>query len=501
MEKNQIIKFSIYFTILFILALALFYQINPFDPSRIDSDNDGVMDDKDIFPNDRFESTDSDKDGCGDNSDKFPNDPAACEDSDDDGYPDEWNEGKTQQDSTSNPPLSLDAFPYDPNEHIDTDGDGVGDNSDVFPNDSSESRDDDNDGVGNNKDKNPEVNLGFTLTLEKFKITKNVDLLPRAQIYIKVFVNGEEITTLNNNGSYWKVWLQNEETIGFTYAYDIPDDTDDDTTHIEIIMYDRDFLFGDDIVDINSDNLDTNLNIIINHQDNSVNKNEQSVGQSATLWFNTILPESVDPTTIYTTKDYAWSFQNELYELSLEIPTHKYYYLTQKDVNRSPQHLGTHMMTIFVTEHDTDIKNLAQKLLNLAEEQNFNDSETVNFILSFVQQNIDYKEDMDSRGVEEYWKYPLETLYEKNGDCEDSSTLFQSIMKNTPYDVVMLFYIIDDSSGHLSSGVHIDEELAGHSITHKGKEYYYCETTSSGFVVGEKPSEIPDKPEKVIVIP
>ena len=42
--------------------------------------------------------------------------------------------------------------PNDPNEWDDSDGDGVGDNSDAFPNDATETQDTDGDGVGDNSD-------------------------------------------------------------------------------------------------------------------------------------------------------------------------------------------------------------------------------------------------------------------------------------------------------------------------------------------------------------
>ncbi|MDG6225241.1 MAG: carboxypeptidase regulatory-like domain-containing protein [Candidatus Thermoplasmatota archaeon] len=71
---------------------------------------------------------DRDGDGVPDGRDAFPDDPAASVDSDGDGYPDFWNPGKTEADSTTG--LKLDAFPDDPNEWNDTDGDGIGDNSD-----------------------------------------------------------------------------------------------------------------------------------------------------------------------------------------------------------------------------------------------------------------------------------------------------------------------------------------------------------------------------------
>ena len=54
-------------------------------------------------------------------------------------------------------PDTLDAFPNDFNESADSDGDGVGDRRDVFPSDASESGDGDLDGTGDNADNCPAV--------------------------------------------------------------------------------------------------------------------------------------------------------------------------------------------------------------------------------------------------------------------------------------------------------------------------------------------------------
>jgi len=72
-----------------------------------DWDGDGVKNDVDRFPRDPGEWLDSDDDGIGDNSDE-----------DRDG------------DSIVN---VEDIFPDDPKEWIDSDGDGVGDNTDAYP--------------------------------------------------------------------------------------------------------------------------------------------------------------------------------------------------------------------------------------------------------------------------------------------------------------------------------------------------------------------------------
>ncbi|MGF1779779.1 LamG-like jellyroll fold domain-containing protein, partial [Vibrio nomapromontoriensis] len=90
-----------------------------------DSDNDGVFDVVDAFPNDPTESldtdrdtvgnsedTDDDNDGVLDIDDAFPVDIAASVDADSDGYPDAWNVGFNQSDSTTG--LMLDEFLNNP---------------------------------------------------------------------------------------------------------------------------------------------------------------------------------------------------------------------------------------------------------------------------------------------------------------------------------------------------------------------------------------------------
>lgn len=89
--------------------------------------------------------SDADGDGVFDVDDAFPEDPTQWVDSDGDGYGDN---------ASGNDP---DAFPNDPKEWKDTDGDGVGDNSDAFPDDPKEWKDSDGDGIGDNSDFLPSV--------------------------------------------------------------------------------------------------------------------------------------------------------------------------------------------------------------------------------------------------------------------------------------------------------------------------------------------------------
>lgn len=144
------------------------------DNADLDDDNDLIADIDDAFPLDSTESIDSDNDGFGNNADTdddndgvldtvdaFPLNNAESVDTDEDGT---GNNADTDDDN-DDVPDSLDMFPLDNTESIDTDLDRIGnnadtdddndavlDNADEFPLDNTESVDTDKDGTGNNKD-------------------------------------------------------------------------------------------------------------------------------------------------------------------------------------------------------------------------------------------------------------------------------------------------------------------------------------------------------------
>jgi hypothetical protein len=463
-----------------------------------DSDGDGIPDIEDIFPFDPSEQYDSDQDYVGDNSDKFPNDTAASIDTDGDGHPDQWNYEKNQSDSTSNPMLQIDEFPDDPNEWNDLDGDGIGDNSDMFPNNADEWYDDDNDGIGDNSDINPSVNLSIKIKLDKFKVKNKVDILCWAQIYFNVNINGKRLEKVDNNDKFWYVRLDKEKEINYVLTYDIPDQTDERYTDIEIVMYDHDLLFSDDLIDINKEDDADILLLRFDNIENTIYHDGVSEGDGGVLWYDITYSESNDPAAKIYDMLYSWEFKDNNYELSVEIPKDAYIGYRTSNVDRMPQNTGDDgAMASFVTSNDDVVKDVAYQLRSFAQNENYNQSDTVNFILFFIQNNIRYTSDNESKGCMEYWRYPVETLVDKKGDCEDTSVLFASIMDALNYDVVLLFYLIDEDFGHLAVGINIEEGM-GEYIEFKGEKYYYCETTTLGYKIGELPPDISSSPDDII---
>lgn len=145
----------------------------------------------------------------------------------------------------------------------------------------------------------------------------------------------------------------------------------------------------------------------------------------------------------------------------------------------------------FVTYEDDLIENMANWLIGKYSAP----EDTANLILSFVQAGFPYTPD-----IGEYWRYPVETLVD-NGDCEDKSILFASIMKAAGYDVALIIF-----EDHAMAGVALPNEPTQGTQEYfywyesGEKRYYTCETTAWGWHVGDLPEEYWGKTAYVVVI-
>ncbi len=73
-----------------------------------------------------------------------------------------------------------------------------------------------------------------------------------------------------------------------------------------------------------------------------------------------------------------------------------------------PQGVGNFAMVNFVTSDDKVVQNVADELNSFSEDENYNQVETINFILKFVQNNVLYASDNITKNEVEYWRYPVE---------------------------------------------------------------------------------------------
>lgn len=131
---------------------------------------------------------------------------------------------------------------------------------------------------------------------------------------------------------------------------------------------------------------------------------------------------------------------------------------------------------------------LAAAFQRRAQKEGYNEWELVNLVIDFVQ-SLEYQTETG-----EYPKYPIETLKDGGGDCEDTAILLSAVLDELGFDCVML-----SPPGHMAVGLAITGATGKHYV-YAGKNYYYVETTGMNWEVGAIPKQY-DAPAKVYPLP
>jgi hypothetical protein len=188
-------------------------------------------------------------------------------------------------------------------------------------------------------------------------------------------------------------------------------------------------------------------------------------------------------------RQYEWSYKGESFRLTLPIPKDIYDYYRR--MGRAP----IEDYSIYVTHplDDSFTSTIASELKRRAVQRGYDAEETVNFTASFVQ-NLKYQTE-----TEEYPNYPVETLFDKGGDCEDTAILMAALLQAMDYDAVLIRFdpVRERDAGHMAVGVAVTGVSGGYSYTYDGEKYYYLETTSTSWTVGEIPSEYEGKSDGI----
>ena len=177
--------------------------------------------------------------------------------------------------------------------------------------------------------------------------------------------------------------------------------------------------------------------------------------------------------TVSTTRDTLTYFN------SLPHPTHSYW-----DENTTAS-----VIESYCTPSDWRVSQIAQAIRSKCINQS-NPEEVINALLSFTQA-IGYKSDNIDMA-----KYPLETIFGQ-GDCEDLSILFGSLVVSLGFSaIIMVLDIFDEDEevwlGHASVGVYITNIPVAHSPNYyfniDSNEYWICETTSQEWLIRDLPT-------------
>ena len=188
---------------------------------------------------------------------------------------------------------------------------------------------------------------------------------------------------------------------------------------------------------------------------------------------------------------FSWTYNKTNYSITLDIDYDDYLYAKElyPASYRVTDSSETHARDkSFVEKSYTDpvmskyMDELVDKMISEFKKRTPNVTEAafLDYLLKFTQY-FEYQSDEEYMGTTEYWKFPLETLFEQGGDCEDTSILFCALAHqcreelNMKYSTAMLLL-----PGHMAGAV----KLSGNT------KWSYCETTTTGFAVGEIPQSM-----------
>ncbi|HNT24664.1 MAG TPA: hypothetical protein PKM21_09890 [Anaerolineales bacterium] len=194
--------------------------------------------------------------------------------------------------------------------------------------------------------------------------------------------------------------------------------------------------------------------------------------------------ELVDPNSPdLVHKTFHWKFQpkgsnkeiEQTIELAISRSRFEYY-------RRQPRFNG--QWNLYAELEMPEVRDLASEFQKLHAKHKWSTFNQAYNVLKFVQSCVPYSYDKDTTGHNDWARYPIETLMEGTGDCEDVAILCAAIIARLGFQVGLFLY-----PKHLAFGVAGAENLKGDYVQdpNTGRRYYYGEATASRWHLGEIP--------------
>ena len=200
-----------------------------------------------------------------------------------------------------------------------------------------------------------------------------------------------------------------------------------------------------------------------------------------------------EPSQLTVTSDvifrpgYRWEYKDTRWNFTMVIPEDAYDYFRAR-----PRTPGMSYADYALADEDREtLQDVARQIKSAGEGQGYSDYDNAMNVLTFVQ-SLPYASDIDSAGIAEYPRYPIETLKDGRGDCEDKTILAAALLQSMGMDVVILMM-----PDHSAVGIDVPG-ADGASCEHDGRRYYYCETTSGNWAIGEQPEELQGTAVRVV---
>ena len=188
----------------------------------------------------------------------------------------------------------------------------------------------------------------------------------------------------------------------------------------------------------------------------------------------------------YFEVEHSWKYNGKDCSITLNISTDLYdYYRNDREhlayvYQFNDGEVPPNYYSFMLSEHDRPLMHaLAQEFSRYA----LTEKDQIELALSFVQ-SLPYAFDSDSKDEDEYVRYPVETLVDGCGDCEDKVALLVALLYEMDKDFVLL--VLPE---HMALGVHCDVIEGSRYLLYQGKKYYFMETTMPNWQIGQIPED------------
>lgn len=212
----------------------------------------------------------------------------------------------------------------------------------------------------------------------------------------------------------------------------------------------------------------------------------------------TSVPQTIADTGTTLRWEYlAKTGSTELKEYVIEAPVHRDDVAKAEGMTDHPSKPEDYARFVTAGPMD-DLHLLAAFLRDASREGGFTPLEEAENVVQMVR-SLAYT--ADAAGPKDHPKYPIQTLADGGGDCEDLAILAASILWQLGHSVALL-YVDLGATAHMALGYATDGFSGSFSATGpNGLTYAYVETVPSSEAIGEVPAEFLDRFLRVVVVP
>ncbi|MCZ9313533.1 MAG: hypothetical protein O0V67_09140 [Methanocorpusculum sp.] len=177
--------------------------------------------------------------------------------------------------------------------------------------------------------------------------------------------------------------------------------------------------------------------------------------------------------------EFSWTYQKTNHTYCIDVPKTAYQYFRMQDHTKNSNYVR-----YALSDYDREyVREIADAFTVMGKNAGYNERETIENFIAFVQ-SLSYTSDPETTGMEEYPRYPLETLVDNSGDCEDVAILIASVLHEMGHGAVLL-----KLPQHMAVGIAGDDMFDGTYYLYNNTRYYYQETTARGWYIGDLPDE------------